>query len=65
MRKILWLASWYPNEMDFYAGDFIKRHAEAVSLVSPIDLIYVGKRAKRVGSSSRSDFDSRNNFKKY
>ncbi|HEY4935507.1 MAG TPA: glycosyltransferase, partial [Puia sp.] len=43
MMKVLWLASWYPNEMDPFSGDFIKRQAEAVSIYQPIKLIYVGK----------------------
>lgn len=30
--KLLWLASWYPNRSSPYNGDFIMRHAEAVSL---------------------------------
>jgi len=38
--KILWLASWYPNSFDAYNGDFIERHAEAVSEQIPIYLIH-------------------------
>lgn len=40
-RKILWLVSWYPNKLSPYNGDFIKRHAEAVSLYEDIQVIYV------------------------
>jgi glycosyltransferase involved in cell wall biosynthesis len=43
MKKILWLASWYPNARDPYSGDFIQRQAEAVSLFQPLLVIYVGK----------------------
>ncbi len=45
MKKILWLASWYPNETDPYTGDFIRRMAEAVSLYMPLQVIFVGKSA--------------------
>jgi glycosyltransferase involved in cell wall biosynthesis len=43
MRKILWLTSWYPNKMNPFSGDFIKRQAEAVSKYQPVDVLYVGK----------------------
>jgi glycosyltransferase involved in cell wall biosynthesis len=43
MKRILWLASWYPNEAEPFSGDFIKRHAEAVSIFQPLKVIYVGK----------------------
>lgn len=29
--KVLWLASWYPNQTDLFTGDFIERHALAVA----------------------------------
>lgn len=41
--KVLWLASWYPNKLSPYAGDFVKRHAEAVSLYEDIHVISVVK----------------------
>jgi len=41
--KILWLCSWYPNDTNPYDGDFIQRHAEAVSALHPIDVMYVHK----------------------
>jgi glycosyltransferase involved in cell wall biosynthesis len=43
MNKILWLCSWYPNEEDAFTGDFIQRHALAVSLRHPIHVLYVHK----------------------
>ena len=30
--KILFLASWYPNKTDPFLGNFVQRHAEAISL---------------------------------
>jgi glycosyltransferase involved in cell wall biosynthesis len=43
MKKILWLTSWYPNTMEPFSGDFIKRQAEAVSIYMPLKILYVGK----------------------
>jgi glycosyltransferase involved in cell wall biosynthesis len=45
MKRILWLASWYPNEAEPFSGDFIQRQAKAVSAFQPITVIYVGKSA--------------------
>lgn len=39
--KVLWLASWYPNRCSPFNGDFIKRHAEAVSLFEKVQVICV------------------------
>ncbi len=39
--KILYLASWYPTEMDPFTGDFIQRHARAASLYDEIIVLYV------------------------
>ena len=39
--KTLWLTSWYPNKLSPFNGDFIKRHAEAVSLYEDVHVIYV------------------------
>lgn len=38
---ILWLPSWYPNNLEPYNGDFIQRHAEAVAANLPVKVIYV------------------------
>ena len=46
MKKILWLASWYPNKLDPFLGDFIQRHAQAVSLFRMVYVIYVIKDEK-------------------
>ncbi len=29
--KVLWLASWYPDELEPKNGDFIQRNAKAVA----------------------------------
>ncbi|MBS1751105.1 MAG: glycosyltransferase family 4 protein [Bacteroidetes bacterium] len=41
--KILWLASWYPNRISPFEGDFIQRHALAVSTYLPITVIYMAQ----------------------
>jgi glycosyltransferase involved in cell wall biosynthesis len=40
-KRILWLASWYPNRTSPFAGDFIQRQAIAVSRLRPLDLVFV------------------------
>lgn len=39
--KVLWLASWYPSALMPLSGDFIKRHAEAVSLYEQLHVLHV------------------------
>ena len=39
--KVLWLASWYPDEYEPTNGDFVQRHAKAVSQLMHIDVIHV------------------------
>lgn len=43
MKKILWLATWYPDKLEPLSGDFIERHAKAASLVNDITVIHVVK----------------------
>lgn len=40
-KRILWLASWYPNRYDKFNGDFIQRHAQAASIDNDIFVIYL------------------------
>jgi glycosyltransferase involved in cell wall biosynthesis len=40
-KKILWLASWYPNRFDPFDGDFIQRHARAAAIHHDIHVIAV------------------------
>jgi glycosyltransferase involved in cell wall biosynthesis len=40
MKHILYLPSWFPTRRSPYPGDFIKRHAEAVSLYNRITVFY-------------------------
>ena len=39
--ELLWLASWYPNKTNPFNGDFIQRHAAAVSGHSRVTVIHV------------------------
>lgn len=48
-KKILWLASWYPNRDDPFDGDFIQRHARAAALYDDIHVIHV--RTSRIDQS--------------
>ncbi|HUS02238.1 MAG TPA: glycosyltransferase [Chitinophagaceae bacterium] len=41
--KILWLCSWYPNKLKPFEGDFIQRHAKAVSLIHDVRVIFIKK----------------------
>ena len=43
MKPILWLASWYPSRIAPYDGDFVRRHARAVSLVQAVHVVHVVK----------------------
>ncbi len=44
----LWLPSWYPNNVTPYAGDFIKRHAEAVAIYQQVVVVHVQKADSRL-----------------
>ena len=43
MYNVLFLASWYPSKVDPFDGDFIERHAKAISLTNRVFVIYVVK----------------------
>ncbi|MEO6187876.1 MAG: glycosyltransferase [Ginsengibacter sp.] len=47
-KNILWLASWYPNKLTPFDGDFIQRHARAVSLFTKLTVIHIKKDEKAV-----------------
>jgi glycosyltransferase involved in cell wall biosynthesis len=38
---ILYIASWLPNKYDKYEGDFILRHAQAISLLNKVSIAFV------------------------
>lgn len=39
--KVLWITGWYPNKTEPFAGDFVQRHAQAVSLFCNVDVLHV------------------------
>lgn len=39
--KILFISSWYPTRIHDFNGDFVKRHARAVSLFSQVTCLHV------------------------
>jgi L-malate glycosyltransferase len=41
--NIVWLPGWFPSRVDFLPGDFIERHAKAVSESAFVTVIYVVK----------------------
>lgn len=43
MKKVIWLASWYPDDISPYNGDFIQRHARAVAIHMPLTVIYMSQ----------------------
>ncbi len=43
MKSVLWLASWYPNKLSPFDGDFLQRHAKSVSLFNRVHVIYLVK----------------------
>ncbi len=48
----LWLPSWYPNKLDPFDGDFIQRHAQAVSACFPVHVFFLVKDEKKVVTDS-------------
>ena len=43
MKSILFLPSWYPSRLDAFTGDFIQRHALALSLFIPVHVVFIVK----------------------
>lgn len=41
MKYILYLPSWYPNKLDLFTGDFIQRHAKALSIFSHVHVFFI------------------------
>lgn len=58
IKNIVWLASWYPTEVDPLTGDFIMRHAQALSLYRPVHVIHVKKSEGHIKSKIVETADS-------
>lgn len=39
--KILFISSWFPNKLEPTNGNFVQRHAEAVSLLHDVEILHV------------------------
>lgn len=60
--KVLWLCSWYPNKLGLFDGDFIQRHAKAVSSLHHVHVCFIKKDeegviTKKVKEESFSDLN--------
>jgi len=51
--NVLWITSWYPNKLAPFNGDFIKRHAEAVSLYARVHIIHIVRDEKGLVTKDR------------
>lgn len=61
--KILWLTGWYPNTINYLEGDFVQRHAKAVSLIHKVEVIHIKKDDKKYYTSNiREDIKHENNL---
>jgi glycosyltransferase involved in cell wall biosynthesis len=65
MRRVLWLSSWYPNAADPFTGDFIKRQAEALSLIQPLKIVFAGKYPSNPEKQPRSTTEVFPNLQEY
>lgn len=54
---VLWLCSWYPNREDAFTGDFVERHARAVSGYRPLSIWHVrfSTQANAIGVENLQD----------
>jgi glycosyltransferase involved in cell wall biosynthesis len=59
-RYVLWLPSWYPNRLEPYNGDFIKRQAEALSLYDEVRIIFLVRDKNGIVTKDylKEEFDS-------
>jgi len=39
-KKVLFISSWYPNKLEPLNGNFVQRHAEAVSLFNNVEVLH-------------------------
>ncbi len=54
--RVLWLCSWYPSAVDPFSGDFIQRHAEAVSEHADLHVLHaIGGPARTALSVQRTE----------
>ena len=64
-KKVLWLASWYPGEYEHTNGDFVQRHARAVSLFTNLDVIHVAQAGADVYTKKNSSITKEGGLTEY
>lgn len=64
-KKILWLASWYPGEYELTNGDFVQRHARALSLYTKVDVIHVAQAGIDVPTKKNTTIDKEGSLTEY
>ena len=62
MLDVLWLASWYPNRLDKFEGDFIQRHARAVAIFCKVFVIYIKKDTNMAAGTVSTELSSTGNL---
>ncbi len=63
MKNVLWLTSWYPNQLSKFDGDFLQRHAKAVGLYCRVHVIYIVKDEKKlVTKNAKTELRSNGNL---
>lgn len=63
--NVLWLASWYPNNNNPFDGDFIERHARAVSNFCRLTVLHVYKDGGLPKGSIQVDYNDNDGFAVY
>lgn len=63
--KILWLASWYPNKYEPVNGDFIQRHAKALAVLMPVEVLHIVQLGKDVQTHNAIEEHKENNLTEY
>ncbi|HEX5151402.1 MAG TPA: glycosyltransferase [Parafilimonas sp.] len=63
--KVLWLASWYPDEFEPTNGDFVRRHAKAVSQFMDVDVIHVVQAGKDFTTLSEVEVDNDGSLREF
>ena len=52
MKGVLFLPSWYPSRLDAFTGDFIQRHAIALSQFIPVHVVFIVRDKKGIVTDS-------------
>jgi glycosyltransferase involved in cell wall biosynthesis len=65
MKPVLWLASWYPSRVHPTNGDFVERHAKAVSALVPVLVLLVEKDEELPAGKTEVVVEEANNLTVY